>query len=130
MSSNAIDDIKRRMDSARDATQEYAHEYREKAEHAIHELPSSRDELATTAEGALRSAKSAPDSAYLGAIAGSMLLSLMLLGRKNKALALFVGLWPVTIINIALMLKKRRPTRETQQPGGTPAGVDGLLLAE
>jgi hypothetical protein len=131
MSNNAMNDIKRRMASARHATQEYAHEYKDKAEHAIHELPSNGNEVTTTATSVLRTAERAPDTAYLGAMAGSMLLSLLLLGRKNKALALFVGMWPVTIVSVAMMMKNRRPSRAFEE-GATPvsAGADGLLLAE
>ena len=61
----------------------------------------SMEEMESEATGrtatVLRAAEKAPDAAYLGAMAASMGLSLVLLGRRNKALALFVGLWPVTI---------------------------------
>ena len=132
MSGKVIEDIRKRMADTRDAADEYANGYRRKAEHTLHDLTSTHQvqEGSHQLSKVLSKAEQTPDSAYLGAMAASMVLSLLLLGRKNKALALFVGLWPVTIVNIALMLKKRRPSREIQQPAGTPAGVDGLLLAE
>ena len=116
-----------------DTLKEKVHEYRAKAEHSIHELPSMQ-EVESEATGrtatALRVAERAPDAAYLGAMAGSMALSLLLLGRRNKALALFVGLWPVTILNMAMLLKNRRPSREFQQMTPVSADAGGPLLAE
>ena len=118
---------------AMDTLKEKAHEYRAKAEHSIHELPSMQ-EVESEATGrtatALRVAERTPDAAYLGAMAGSMALSLLLLGRRNKALALFVGLWPVTILNMAMLLKNRRPSRELQQMTPVSADAGGPLLAE
>ena len=116
-----------------DTLREKVHEYRAKAEHSIHELP-SMEEVESEATGrtasALRVAERTPDAAYLGAMAGAMGLSLLLLGRRNKALALFVGLWPVTILNMAMMLKNRRPSRELQQMTPVSADAGGPLLAE
>ena len=116
-----------------DTLKEKAHEYRAKAEHSIHELPSMQEvesEATGRTAAALRVAERTPDAAYLGAMAGSMALSLLLLGRKNKALALFVGLWPVTILNMAMLLKNRRPSREFQQMTPVSADAGGPLLAE
>src|SRR5687767_15851003 len=114
-----------------DTLKEKVHEYRAKAEHSIHELPSMQ-EVESEATGrtatALRVAERAPNAAYLGAMAGSMALSLLLLGRRNKALALFVGLWPVTILNMAMLLKNRRPSRELQQMTPVSADAGGPLL--
>ena len=132
MSGRVIDDIRKRMTDGRETAGAYAHDYQRKAEHVLHDLTATHpvQEATQQASTVLRKAERTPDALYLGAVAASMVLSLLLLGRKNKVLALFVGLWPVTIVNIALMLKNRRPSRELQQPAGTPAGVDGLLLAE
>lgn len=116
-----------------DHLKEKAYAYRAKAEHSIHELPSMQ-EMESEATGrtasALRVAERAPDAAYLGVMAASMVLSLLFLVRENKMMALFVGLWPVTILNLAMMLKNRRPSREFQQVTPVSAGADGLLLAE
>jgi hypothetical protein len=106
---------------------------RHRAQRVVHELPSAREveeKAAGRATTALRAAETAPDSAYLGVMAASMALSLILLGRGNKTMALFVGLWPVTILNLAMMLKDRRPSRELQQVTPVSSGADGLLLAE
>ena len=116
-----------------DTLREKVHEYRAKAEHSLDELPSMQEvesEATGRTASALRIAERTPDAAYLGAMAGSMALSLLLLGRRNKAMALFVGLWPVTILNMAMMLKNRRPSRELQQMTPVSAGADGPLLAE
>ena len=53
-----------------------------------------------------------PASAYLYATLGSMGFSLLLrlLGRKD--FATFVGLWPPTIVALALLNKQVRPSRE------------------
>lgn len=116
-----------------DTLKEKAHEYRAKAEHSLQELP-SMEEMESEATGrtasALRIAERTPDAAYLGAMAGSMALSLLLLGRRNKTMALFVGLWPVTILNMAMLLKNRRPSRELQQMTPVSADAGGPLLAE
>jgi hypothetical protein len=112
---------------------EKAQEYRARAEHSIHELPSLQEvesEATGRTASALRVAERTPDAAYLGAMAGSMALSLLLLGRRNKALALFVGLWPVTILNMAMLLKNRRPSRELQQMTPVSSDAGGPLLAE
>ncbi len=106
---------------------------RHRAQQVIHELPSVREvdeKAAGRVTKVLRAAERAPDTAYLGVMAVSMSLSLLLLSRKNKTMALFVGLWPVTILNMAMMLKSRRPSRELQQATPVSAGADGLLLAE
>ena len=53
-----------------------------------------------------------PANAYFYAAAGSVLLSLLfLLAGKQKA-AIFVGLWPPTIVNGAMMMKRLRPSQE------------------
>jgi hypothetical protein len=116
-----------------DTLKEKVHEYRTKAEHSIHELPSMQEvesEATGRTAAALRVAERTPDAAYLGAMAGSMALSLLLLARRNEAMALFVGLWPVTILNMALLLKNRRPSREFQQMTPVSADAGGPLLAE
>ena len=70
-----------------DTLKEKAHEYRAKAEHSLQELP-SMEEMESEATGrtasALRIAERTPDAAYLGAMAGSMALSLLLLGRRKQ----------------------------------------------
>ena len=52
-------------------------------------------------------------SAYVGAMAGSILLSLglYLVGRRNAGI--FVGLWAPTFLNLGLYLKQLRPSRSS-----------------
>ncbi len=70
---------------------------------------------------AMEQVESMPSSVYLGTVIGSMALSLLLfmLGRRN--LGLFVGLWPPTILNLALFSKMLRPSRDTSKTWGNGA---------
>ncbi len=70
---------------------------------------------------ALEQVESMPSSIYLGTVLGSMALSLLLfmMGRRN--LGLFVGLWPPTILNLALFSKMLRPSRDTSMMSGNGA---------
>lgn len=53
-----------------------------------------------------------PVNVYFGGVIASIAASalLFLMGKRN--LGLFVGLWPPTILNMALFAKKLRPSRE------------------
>lgn len=69
----------------------------------------------TTANTALESVLDAfeymPPGAYLGAMAGSVALSVALMltpGERAKHWALFVGLWAPTILNLGLYGRIRR----------------------
>lgn len=53
-----------------------------------------------------------PSSFYLWATFGSIGLSLLLRLAGRKEFANFVGLWPPTIVAMALMNKQMRPSRE------------------
>ena len=53
-----------------------------------------------------------PGNAYFYTAAGSVLLSLLLLLAGKQKAAIFVGLWPPTIINGAMMMKHLRPSQE------------------
>jgi hypothetical protein len=70
---------------------------------------------ATNATSALESALDAfqymPPAGYLGAMAGSVALSLALMlvpNERAKHWALFVGLWAPTILNLGLYSRIRR----------------------
>lgn len=67
---------------------------------------------------AIQQVESMPSSVSLGTVLGSMALSLVLfmLGRRN--LGLFVGLWPPTILNLALFSKMLRSSRDTSMMSG------------
>jgi len=54
-----------------------------------------------------------PKQTYYFAMAGSILLSLGLFLFKKRDWGLFVGLWPPTIINFALMNRLLRPSKGT-----------------
>lgn len=68
--------------------------------------------LQTRASGAMHLAEKAPDTAYLGFVVGSMALSALLFLARKRDLALFVGLWPPTLLNLVMLLKERRPSQE------------------
>jgi hypothetical protein len=82
---------------------------------------------------AMGQAEDLPDTLYLGAVAGSIVLSLLLFIARRKEMALFVGLWPPTILNLVMLMKQRRPAREMarmQAEQGNSAAVMGDLMAE
>ena len=68
-----------------------------------------------TAKGAMEGVEGIPSNVYLGGVAGSILASalLMMMGRRN--MSIFVGLWPPTILNLAMFAKQLRPSREVGQ---------------
>lgn len=72
---------------------------------AIQGMKSPAKEVASAAEGI-------PTNVYLGGVFGSIAVSalLMIMGKKNASL--FVGLWPPTILNLAMVYKRLRPSRE------------------
>ncbi len=136
------------LHDAETAAQDKAHELQEKASELQHDARERASELrdhatdvardtAIDAQGkaqwqttkALRRAERTPDFVYLGAVFASMAVSMMLLMRKRRSMSLFVGLWPVTILNIAMMLKNRRVSEEITR---IPSVVDvrDELLAE
>ena len=65
-----------------------------------------------TPSGIISTLENLPANVYLYATFGSMALSLLLrlLGRKD--FANFVGLWPPTILALAMLNKQFRPSRE------------------
>ena len=65
-----------------------------------------------TPQGIMSTLENMPANVYVYATFGSMALSLLLrlLGRKD--FANFVGLWPPTILALAMLNKQIRPSRE------------------
>jgi hypothetical protein len=53
---------------------------------------------------------------YLGAVAGSIALSLALRAADKKEAANFVGLWAPTILNLGLYMKLLKPSEEEATP--------------
>jgi hypothetical protein len=57
-----------------------------------------------------------PTPVYLYATLGSIGLSLLLRLVGRKEFANFVGLWPPTILALAMINKQLRPSREMERP--------------
>ena len=53
-----------------------------------------------------------PSSVYFGGVIGSILLSAALYAMGKKDLGMFVGLWPPTILGMAIVAKQLRPPRD------------------
>jgi hypothetical protein len=56
-----------------------------------------------------------PTNVYYGGVIGSILLSALLFLAGKRNLGIFVGLWPPTILNLALFTKQLRPSREMRE---------------
>ena len=61
---------------------------------------------------AMEKVEGIPTNVYYGGVIGSIAASalLMLMGKRN--LSLFVGLWPPTLLNLAMFTKQLKPSRE------------------
>jgi len=59
-----------------------------------------------------KQAEDMPSSLYFGGVLGSIALSALLFmtGRRNAGI--FVGLWPPTLLNMALFAKQLRPSKD------------------
>ncbi|HZP42124.1 MAG TPA: hypothetical protein VFD84_11535 [Candidatus Binatia bacterium] len=65
----------------------------------------------TALDGVLEAFEFMPPSAYIGAMAGSVALSIAMMlvpSERTKHWALFVGLWAPTILNLGLYSRMRR----------------------
>ena len=65
-----------------------------------------------TPRGVLGAIEDLPATVYLWAVLGSIGASLLLRLAGKREFATFVGLWPHTIVALALMNKQLRPSRE------------------
>jgi len=76
------------------------------------ELHDSMHKGMDTTKGAMEQVESIPANVYYGGVVGAIIVSaaLMMMGKRN--LGLFVGLWPPTILNLAVFAKQLRPSRE------------------
>jgi hypothetical protein len=63
-------------------------------------------------QAAMRTAEDLPMPAYLGGVFGSIALSALLFIAGKREMAIFVGLWPPTILNLMLAMKQLRPSSE------------------
>ena len=71
-----------------------------------------RDQAMGKSKDAMQQVEQLPANYYYAGVFGSILFSafLFLTGRRN--LGIFVGLWPPTILNLAMFAKQLRPSRE------------------
>jgi hypothetical protein len=67
---------------------------------------------------AVEQVETMPTSVYLGGVIASIALSAILFMMGRRDLGLFVGLWPPTILNLALFSKQLRPSREIEEDQG------------
>ncbi len=81
---------------------------------ATEQLQHQMDHGMDQAKGAMEQVEGLPSNVYFAGVIGSIAVSalLMMMGRKN--LSLFVGLWPPTILNLAIFAKQLRPSREME----------------
>jgi hypothetical protein len=81
---------------------------REQAKHTGEKVFGQGEQMMEKVEGM-------PANVYYGAVLGSIGLSalLFLIGKRN--LGIFVGLWPPTLLNLALFTKQLRPSHEMRE---------------
>lgn len=83
---------------------------------------SSYTDVKSQSKSPMRAAEDLPASVYFGGVLASIALSavLFIMGRRN--MGIFVGLWPPTILNMALFNKQLRPSQEME--GGMGSQLD------
>jgi hypothetical protein len=101
-------------EKARETTAQFQEGARDSAKHVAEQTrdawrQAKEEPTPTGIQGAL---ENLPASAYLYATMGAMGLSLLLRLMGRKDFANFVGLWPPTIVALALMNKQIKPSRE------------------
>ena len=67
---------------------------------------------------AVKRAEDIPSYTYFGAVIGSIVLSAILFMTGRRNIGIFVGLWPPTILNMALFAKQLRPSRDVERGMG------------
>lgn len=80
---------------------------------------SSYTDMQSQSKNPMRQAEDLPATVYFGGVVASIVLSaaLFIMGRRN--LGIFVGLWPPTILNMALFNKQLRPSQELERGMGS-----------
>ena len=68
-----------------------------------------------TGQRAMEQVEGLPANVYYGGVIGSIVLSALLFMMGKRNLGIFVGLWPPTILNLALFTKQLRPSREVDR---------------
>jgi hypothetical protein len=112
--------------------QHRAEKVRHRAGSMVKDLPAGEVTVKAqaTASDLLGKAEQAPDGAYLAGVGGAMALSTLLLLAKRPSMALFVGIWPATILSLLMVLKQRRPSHEIASMQATGTMVGDPLMAE
>jgi hypothetical protein len=86
------------------------------------QMEQQRQSTMDTAKHTMEKVEGIPANVYYGGVIGSIAASaiLMMMGKRN--LSLFVGLWPPTILNLALFTKQLKPSREFDSMQGSMQG--------
>lgn len=84
----------------------------EMAREAQDEMPTLRSRYAPAAQQGLELFENIPAPVWMSLSLGSILLSMALFVSGRKWAALFVGLWPPTIVNLGMFARLLKPSRE------------------
>jgi hypothetical protein len=103
-----------RTERATDTADTMAQGVRDEAQRAGEQTSSAWQRMREepTPKGVMAGLEQLPATAYVWATFGSIGLSLLLRLVGRKDFATFVGLWPSTIVALALLNKQLRPSRE------------------
>ena len=85
---------------------------RDRVNETLERTEEARDRVRQGAHTAERQAEQIPTNVYLAGVFGSMALSMLLFMMGKRNAAVFVGLWPPTILNMAMVYKKLKPSQE------------------
>jgi hypothetical protein len=76
---------------------------------------SSYYETQPSPKSMMQQAEDMPSSVYYFAVLGSIVASALLFMSGRRNLGIFVGLWPLTILNLALFNKQLRPSQDVDR---------------
>lgn len=85
---------------------------RDLAVEAQEEMPRVRDRYAPAVQEGLSLLENIPAPVWMTLSLGSIVASMILFMTGRKWAALFVGLWPPTIVNLGLFARLLRPSQE------------------
>lgn len=75
----------------------------------------SRDQAMGKGKDAMQQVEQMPANYYYAGVIGSIVFSALLFLSGKRNLGIFVGLWPPTLLNLALFTKQLRPSREVDR---------------
>jgi hypothetical protein len=75
-------------------------------------MQTQTSELQHQGQRTMEQIENIPANVFYGGVIGSIALSALLFMMGRRELAIFVGLWPPTILNMVLFMKQLRPSRE------------------